>query len=127
MKGGETMSNTFLRVEEVAEEMGVSKSYAYKIVQRVKCRTERKRHFDHLRASEQKVFYGAPPATVQKGRSKRHWQFIRNRKPTLGGSFIGTQIGTENESNPRSVAFRQNERHKAGSGSSLTNWVLIWI
>ena len=29
------MSNTFLRVEEVAEEMGVSKSYAYKIVQRL--------------------------------------------------------------------------------------------
>ena len=35
MKGGETMSNTFLRVEEVAEEMGVSKSYAYKIVQKL--------------------------------------------------------------------------------------------
>ena len=29
------MSNTFLRVEEVAEEMEVSKSYAYKIVQRL--------------------------------------------------------------------------------------------
>lgn len=29
------MSNTFLRVEEVAEEMGVSKSYAYKIVQKL--------------------------------------------------------------------------------------------
>lgn len=29
------MSNTFLRVEEVAEEMEVSKSYAYKIVQKL--------------------------------------------------------------------------------------------
>lgn len=29
------MSNTFLRVEEVPEEMEVSKSYAYKIVQRL--------------------------------------------------------------------------------------------
>ena len=29
------MSNTFLRVEEVAEEMEVSKSYAYKIVQQL--------------------------------------------------------------------------------------------
>ena len=29
------MSNTFLRVEEMAEEMEVSKSYAYKIVQRL--------------------------------------------------------------------------------------------
>jgi len=29
------MSNTFMRVDEVAEELGVSKSYAYKIVQRL--------------------------------------------------------------------------------------------
>lgn len=29
------MSNSFLRVEEVAEELGVSKSYAYKIVQKL--------------------------------------------------------------------------------------------
>ncbi|MCC2172818.1 DNA-binding protein [Hominicoprocola fusiformis] len=28
-------SNTFMRVEEVAEELGVSKSYAYKIVQKL--------------------------------------------------------------------------------------------
>ena len=29
------MSNTFMRVDEVAEELGISKSYAYKIVQRL--------------------------------------------------------------------------------------------
>ncbi len=29
------MSNTFMRVDEVAAEMGISKSYAYKIVQRL--------------------------------------------------------------------------------------------
>ena len=29
------MSNTFMRVEDVAAEMGISKSYAYKIVQRL--------------------------------------------------------------------------------------------
>jgi DNA-binding IclR family transcriptional regulator len=34
-KGGANMSNTFMRVDEVAEELGVSKSYAYKIVQRL--------------------------------------------------------------------------------------------
>lgn len=28
-------SNTFLRVEEVAQQLGVSKSYAYKIVQKL--------------------------------------------------------------------------------------------
>lgn len=29
------MNNSFLRVEEVAKELGVSKSYAYKIVQKL--------------------------------------------------------------------------------------------
>ena len=29
------MSNTFMHVDEVAEEMGVSKSYAYKVVQKL--------------------------------------------------------------------------------------------
>lgn len=29
------MSNTFMRVDDVAAEMGISKSYAYKIVQRL--------------------------------------------------------------------------------------------
>lgn len=28
-------SNTFMRVEDVAEELGISKSYAYKIVQQL--------------------------------------------------------------------------------------------
>ena len=35
-EGGDEMENTsFMRVEEVAQELGVSKSYAYKIVQRL--------------------------------------------------------------------------------------------
>lgn len=29
------MSNTFMRVDEVAEELGISKSYAYKLVQKL--------------------------------------------------------------------------------------------
>lgn len=35
-EGGDEMENTsFMRVEEVAQELGVSKSYAYKIVQKL--------------------------------------------------------------------------------------------
>jgi len=36
------MSNTFLRVEEVAKELGVSKPYAYKLVQRLNDELKRK-------------------------------------------------------------------------------------
>ena len=35
MKGGFAMSTTFMKVQEVADELGISKSYAYKIVQKL--------------------------------------------------------------------------------------------
>lgn len=36
-KGGDEMENiSFMRVDEVAQELGISKSYAYKIVQKLK-------------------------------------------------------------------------------------------
>jgi len=34
-EGGKLMSNTFMNVNEVAIELGVSKSYAYKVVQKL--------------------------------------------------------------------------------------------
>lgn len=34
-EGGDAVSNTFMTVDEVAVEMGVSKSYAYKIIRRL--------------------------------------------------------------------------------------------
>ena len=42
-KGGNEMENTsFMRVDEVAQELGVSKSYAYKIVQRLNAELKEK-------------------------------------------------------------------------------------
>ena len=35
MKGGFSMSTTFMKVQDVADELGISKSYAYKIVQQL--------------------------------------------------------------------------------------------
>lgn len=51
-------STSFMKVDEVAQELGVSKSYAYKIVQKLKCRVKRKRLYDNFRANKQTVFYG---------------------------------------------------------------------
>jgi len=39
---GENMNNTFLRVEEVAKELDVSKPYAYKLVQKLNEELKRK-------------------------------------------------------------------------------------
>ena len=42
-EGGDEMEHTsFMRVEEVAQELGVSKSYAYKIVQRLNAELKEK-------------------------------------------------------------------------------------
>lgn len=35
MEKGDRMENRFIRVDEVAQELGVSKSYAYKVVQKL--------------------------------------------------------------------------------------------
>ncbi len=49
------MANSmFMRVDEVAKELGVSDSYAYKIVQTPQCGIE-KRVLDHIRQSQPKV------------------------------------------------------------------------
>ena len=54
------MENTsFMKVEEVAQELGISKSYAYKIVQKLNGGTEKQRLPHNFGTSQQTVFYGA--------------------------------------------------------------------
>ena len=47
---------SFMRVDEVAQELGVSKSYAYKIVQKLNAETEKPWLLDHIRQGQPKVF-----------------------------------------------------------------------
>ena len=43
MQGGDEMENrSFMKVEEVAQELGISKSYAYKVVQKLNAELESK-------------------------------------------------------------------------------------
>jgi len=63
-KGGKSMENRFIRVDEVAQELGVSKSYAYKIVQKLNAELKAKGYLTIAgRVSRQyfleKVCYGA--------------------------------------------------------------------
>ena len=53
------MNNTFIKVEEVAEILGISKSYAYKIVRQLNNELKEKRVPDDFGQSEQNLFYGA--------------------------------------------------------------------
>ena len=95
------MENTsFMRVEEVAQELGISKSYAYKIVQKLN---------EELKS---KGFL-----TIS-GRVNK--QYFMER--TCYGA-----VQKERYTNLQSVAFPQNERRLLGSGNSSTKWKPIWI
>lgn len=59
-----------MKVDEVAQELGVSKSYAYKIVQRLNAELKEKGILTISGRVNRKYLWSAP-ATVQKGRSKR--------------------------------------------------------
>ena len=50
-----TEKQSFMRVDEVAQELGVSKSYAYKIVQKLNAELKKPRLLDHIRQSQPEV------------------------------------------------------------------------
>ncbi len=50
--------HNFLRVDEVAKELGVSKSYAYKIVQKLNVDLKKKGLPDDFRSGQPKILYG---------------------------------------------------------------------
>ena len=65
------MSDTFMRVDDVAEELGVSKSYAYKIVQKLNAELKSMGYLTvagrvNKRYSMEKVCYGGRDKTERK-------------------------------------------------------------
>ena len=65
------MENTsFMRVEEVAQELSISKSYAYKIVQKLNEELKNKGFLTISDESTNSILWSAP-VTVQRERSNR--------------------------------------------------------
>lgn len=61
-------NNTFMKVEEVAEILGISKSYAYKIVQKLNDELKEKGFLTisgrvHKKYFMERVYYGTPDST----------------------------------------------------------------
>lgn len=52
------MKNQFMRVEEVAQELEVSRSYAYRLIRQLNAELHEKGYMNHRRASEPAVFSG---------------------------------------------------------------------
>jgi len=50
-------SNTFMRVDEVAKELGISKSYAYKIVQKLNAELKEKGYLTIAGRVSKRFFY----------------------------------------------------------------------
>ena len=51
-------AQNFMRVEEVAQELGISKSHAYKVIHKLNTELREKGYFDHLRAGQPELFHG---------------------------------------------------------------------
>ena len=50
-------AQNFMRVEEVAQELGISKSHAYKVIHKLNAEL-REKGYDHLRAGQSELFHG---------------------------------------------------------------------
>ena len=94
-------SASFMKVDEVAQELGVSKSYAYKIVQKLNAELAEKCYM------------------VISGRVKK--------KQILGEFSIAIPIGMANESNHKNEDSKQNVRLRRGKENNLISLAEIWI
>lgn len=94
------MSNKmFMRVEEVAEEMGVSVPYAYKLIRQLNKEPEGDGLYHYCRKNRQKVL----PRKIlfhknnhRKGSGQ--WQHLKTRKTELGMYSFDTRTGKESDS-----------------------------
>ena len=78
------MSNTFMRVDEVAAELEVSKSYAYKIVRRLNTELKNMGSPNRCGQNQQKVFHGKSLLRRTQGKEVRAWQSTRKPAQTHG-------------------------------------------
>ena len=112
----------FMTVDDVAKELGISKSYAYKVVQRLN---------EELKAKGYLTISGRVNRTFfmekycYEGRKKK-WQFTRITIQTHGVLFTAIPIGTVSGSRRRNAAFRQSARRRRGNASSFAKQALRW-
>ena len=93
-----------MRVEEVAQELGISKSHAYKVIHKLNAELREKGYL-----------------TIA-GRVNRNF-FMEK---FCYGRSTATLTGTASASRPRSGASRPSGRRRPGSGNSSTRPALIW-
>lgn len=103
------MENNFMRVEDVAKELGISKSYAYKIVQKLNADLRANGLFDHLRP-ERIVM------AVYKEDKTNTWRVLYRYVDWTGEKKQTQKRG-----------FKTKRKHRRGSVSSSTRRPPIWI
>ncbi len=73
-------SASFMKVDEVAQELGVSKSYAYKIVQKLNAELAEKGYVVISGRVNKQYFYGTHLLRCRQEREVNLWQYIKNKK-----------------------------------------------
>ena len=105
-----------MRVDEVAKELGVSKSYAYKIVQQLNAELKSLGYLT-ISGRVNRKFFLEKLCYGEKEKRDAWCQFRRKKKRTHGGSSTATPTGQVSANSPRSAASKQSGRRRHGSGS----------
>ena len=91
------MSNKmFMRVEEVAEEMGVSVPYAYKLIRQLNKELKATGCITIAGRIDRKFFHEKFYST--KTTTEGQWQHLKTRKTELGMCSFDTRTGKESDS-----------------------------
>ena len=90
-------STSFMKVDEVAQELGVSKSYAYKIVQKLNAELAEKGYMVISRRVNNNILQNAP-VTVPTRKRGKFMAVYKEEKNNLASSLIAIPIGTVKES-----------------------------
>ena len=100
----------FMRADEVAQELGISKSHAYKVIHGLNEELQEKRVSDHLRPCQSGILQGEVLLYQNsKGRSN-NGSVYKEEKPAPGGQFIAIPIGMVTRKQTQRGAFQDQAR-----------------
>ena len=133
-------NSIFMKVEDVAVALGVSKSYARMLrwhweypnpmptkSSRSSIRNCVRKDTSPFPAESTDSIFWKEPAICSQRRRKSNCQSTRTQRPTRGGYVTDTRIGRETGSNLPSEDLPLSGKHRRGNANSRTKAKRTWI
>ena len=116
-----------MRVEEVAQELGISKSHAYKVIHKLNAELRDKGLSDHLRAGQSELFHGEV-LLRQDGKVRANHGSLQGRKNQhLAGSLRYTDWNGERKQTQKRGFKTKREAQAWERGTAQQDPAPIWI